>query len=68
MNLIVYRYCITTQHGPFVWTIYKRYRHFNDLHKALVLFVEAETRRSISELDKYVLNRIIKRYIYFLSL
>jgi hypothetical protein len=61
---MIYRYCITTQHGPFEWTIFKRYRHFNDLHKALVQFVEAETKRSMSELEKYVLNRISKRYIH----
>lgn len=51
-----HRYCVTTQHGPFQWSIFKRYRHFHDLHKALVQFVEAETKRSISDLDKYVLN------------
>ncbi|CAF3855329.1 unnamed protein product [Rotaria magnacalcarata] len=47
-----YLYCITTRHGPFEWTIYKRYRNFNDLHKALVQFVEAETKQSISDLEK----------------
>ena len=46
------RYCLTTKHGHFEWTIYKRYRHFNELHKALVQFVEAETKRSISDLEK----------------
>jgi len=68
INLIVYRYCITTQHGPFEWSIFKRYRNFHDLHKALVQFVEAETNRSITDFEKYVLNRGIKRYIYFISL
>ncbi|UJR16391.1 hypothetical protein I4U23_003294 [Adineta vaga] len=47
-----YLYCVTTKHGPFEWTIYKRYRNFNDLHKALVQFVEAETKHSISDLEK----------------
>ncbi|CAF3414576.1 unnamed protein product [Rotaria sp. Silwood1] len=47
-----YLYCVTTRHGPYEWTIYKRYRHFNDLHKALVQYVEAETKRSISDLEK----------------
>ncbi|CAF1019078.1 unnamed protein product [Rotaria sordida] len=47
-----YLYCVTTRHGPFEWTMYKRYRHFNDLHKALVQYVEAETKRSISDLEK----------------
>ncbi|CAF4056400.1 unnamed protein product [Rotaria sp. Silwood2] len=47
-----YLYCVTTRHGPFEWIIYKRYRHFNDLHKALVQYVEAETKRSISDLEK----------------
>jgi hypothetical protein len=52
LSFFFLRYCITTKHGPFEWTIYKRYRNFNDLHKALVQFVEAETKRSISDLDK----------------
>ncbi|CAF0891625.1 unnamed protein product [Adineta steineri] len=47
-----YLYCITTIHGPFQWTIYKRYRHFNELHKSLVQFVEAELKQSISDIDK----------------
>ncbi|CAF1153090.1 unnamed protein product [Adineta ricciae] len=47
-----YLYCVTTKHGPFEWTIYKRYRNFSDLHKALVQYVEAETKRSISDLEK----------------
>ena len=51
------RYCLTTEHGPFEWTIYKRYRHFSELHKALVQFVEAETKRSINDFDRSVRNR-----------
>jgi hypothetical protein len=54
INSIVCRYCITTKHGPFEWSIYKRYRNFHDLHKALVQFVEAETNQSISNFEKYV--------------
>ena len=52
MSLPILRYCVTVTHGPFEWTIYKRYRNFNELHKALVQYVEAETKRSISDLDK----------------
>ncbi|CAF3424732.1 unnamed protein product [Rotaria socialis] len=47
-----YLYCITTRHGPFEWTIYKRYRNFNDLHKALVQFVESDTQQSIGDSEK----------------
>jgi hypothetical protein len=65
INLFVIRYHITIQHGPYEWSIYKRYRHFHELHKSLVQFVEAETKRSISNADKYVLNRIIKPFISF---
>jgi hypothetical protein len=54
INSIVCRYCITTKHGPFEWSIYKRYRNFHDLHKALVQFVETETNQSISNFEKYV--------------
>jgi hypothetical protein len=61
INLIVYRYCIKTQHGPFEWSIYKRYRHFHDLHKALIQFVGAETKQSLSDLDKYVDHRSMSR-------
>ncbi len=56
MALIIYRYCITTKHGAFEWTIYKRYRHFHDLHKALLQYVEAETNHFINDFDKYVWN------------
>ncbi len=54
INSIVCRYCVTTKHGPFQWSIYKRYRNFHDLHKALVQFVETETNQSISNFEKYV--------------
>ncbi|CAF3679271.1 unnamed protein product, partial [Rotaria sordida] len=47
-----YLYCITTQYASFEWSVYKRYRHFHDLHKALVHFVETETKRSLSDLEK----------------
>ena len=39
-------------HGPFEWNIEKRYKHFHDLHKSLVEFVEQQTGRSISSLNK----------------
>ena len=55
-DLIICRYCITTKHGPFEWSIYKRYRNFHELHKALVQFVEAETHRSISVVERYLLK------------
>ncbi|CAF3892149.1 unnamed protein product [Adineta steineri] len=47
-----YLYCVTTQHGPFQWMIYKRYRNFHELHKSLVQFVEAETKRYITDSDR----------------
>ncbi|CAF2677542.1 unnamed protein product [Rotaria sp. Silwood2] len=47
-----YLYCVTTEYGPFEWSVYKRYRHFHELHKALIHFVQMETKRSISDLEK----------------
>ena len=48
------RYTITVQHGPaFEWLIKKRYKHFHDLHKALVHYVESETGRSVNSINKY---------------
>ena len=32
------RYIIECQHGPFRWTIRRRYKHFSGLHKSLRLF------------------------------
>ncbi|CAF3487840.1 unnamed protein product [Rotaria socialis] len=46
-----YLYCITVEHGRFEWCIYKRYRHFHDLHKALLQSVLIETKRSRSDLE-----------------
>ncbi|CAF0837476.1 unnamed protein product, partial [Didymodactylos carnosus] len=45
------KYCIITKHGSFEWSVFKRYRHFSDLHKRLVQFVQSDTQRSISDLD-----------------
>ncbi|CAF1211187.1 unnamed protein product, partial [Adineta ricciae] len=45
-----YLYDIRISHGTFEWSVLKRYRHFHDLHKSLVQFVEAETKRNINEL------------------
>ncbi len=51
--LYPYLYTITIRHGPsYEWTIKKRYKHFHDLHKSLVHFVEQETERSIDSLNK----------------
>lgn len=51
--LYPYLYQITIRHGPlFQWTIEKRYKHFHDLHKSLVNFVEKQTGRSMSSLNK----------------
>lgn len=48
-----YLYTIKVRHGDrFQWTIEKRYKHFHDLHKSLVGFVEKETGRSLSSLTK----------------
>ena len=58
------RYHITIRHGPFEWSVDKRYRHFHELHKSLVQFVEIQTKRSLSNTEKYVAKIIIKRYIY----
>ncbi|CAF1500960.1 unnamed protein product [Rotaria sp. Silwood1] len=60
-----YLYCITTRYGPFEWSVYKRYRHFHDLHKALAHFVEIETKRSLSDLEKKTLEmyRITLTYL-----
>ncbi|CAF3647720.1 unnamed protein product [Rotaria sp. Silwood1] len=39
-----YLYTIRVRHGPeFEWIIHKRYKHFHDLHKALVHYVERAT-------------------------
>ncbi|CAF4082566.1 unnamed protein product, partial [Rotaria sp. Silwood2] len=47
-----YLYTVTVRHGSaFEWTIHKRYKHFHDLHKALVHYVECATGRSISSLN-----------------
>lgn len=51
--LYPYLYTIKVRHGTrFEWTIEKRYKHFHDLHKSLVDFVEKETGRSLSSLTK----------------
>ncbi|CAF1532412.1 unnamed protein product, partial [Adineta ricciae] len=51
--LYPYLYTITIRHGPkFEWTIQKRYKHFHDLHKSLVRYVETETGHSMSSLNK----------------
>ncbi|CAF3869305.1 unnamed protein product [Rotaria sp. Silwood1] len=51
--LYPYLYTITVRHGSaFEWTIHKRYKHFHDLHKALVHYVEDITKRSLSSLNK----------------
>ena len=49
----MFRYDIRISHGTFEWSVLKRYRHFHDLHKSLVQFVEAETKRNITELGGY---------------
>lgn len=47
------RYTIKIRHGSSIeWIIKKRYKHFHDLHKALVKYIETETERSISSLNK----------------
>ncbi|UJR34309.1 hypothetical protein I4U23_021712 [Adineta vaga] len=59
--LYPYLYSITIRHGPlFQWTIQKRYKHFHDLHKSLVRFVETETGRSMSSLNKSHLSETTK--------
>ena len=51
--LYPYLYTITIHHGPnYQWTIAKRYKHFHDLHKSLVDFVEKESGKSLSSLNK----------------
>jgi len=51
--LYPYLYTITVRHGPsYEWIIKKRYKHFHDLHKSLVRYVETETGRSMSSLNK----------------
>ncbi|CAF3982782.1 unnamed protein product [Rotaria sordida] len=56
--LYPYRYSITVRHGTeFEWTINKRYKHFHDLHKALVHYVENLMERSISSLNRNNLSR-----------
>ncbi|CAF5057038.1 unnamed protein product [Rotaria sp. Silwood1] len=47
-------FCITAQHGCYEWTTYKRYRHFQDLHRALMNFVNIERKKSQNDLDMYV--------------
>ncbi|UJR30086.1 hypothetical protein I4U23_017627 [Adineta vaga] len=47
-----YLYCITILHGTFQWSIYKRYRHFHDLHKSLFQFVQGETKRNLNDFDR----------------
>ncbi|CAF4049833.1 unnamed protein product [Rotaria sordida] len=49
-----YLFCITAQHGLNKWTIYKRYRHFQDLHQTLMNFVNEERKKSNNDLDMYV--------------
>ncbi|CAF5053536.1 unnamed protein product, partial [Rotaria sp. Silwood1] len=44
-------FCITAQHGCYEWTTYKRYRHFQDLHRALMNFVNIERKKSQNDLD-----------------
>ncbi|CAF4787859.1 unnamed protein product, partial [Rotaria sp. Silwood1] len=48
-----YLFCITAQHGLNKWTIYKRYRHFQDLHQTLMNFVNEERKKSNNDLDMY---------------
>lgn len=51
--LYPYLYTITIRHGSnYQWTIEKRYKHFHDLHKSLVDFIEKETGKSLSSLNK----------------
>ena len=51
--LYPYLYTITIRHGPiYQWTIEKRYKHFHDLHKSLSDYVEQQTGRSVSSLNK----------------
>ncbi|CAF3996900.1 unnamed protein product [Rotaria sordida] len=51
--LYPYLYTIKVRHGySFEWTIQKRYKHFHDLHKDLIHYVENQTGRSISSLNK----------------
>ncbi|CAF0819823.1 unnamed protein product [Adineta steineri] len=58
--LYPYLYTITVRHGPqYEWTIMKRYKHFHDLHKSLVRYVETETGRSMSSLNKSQLSEVI---------
>jgi len=54
--LYPYLYKMKVHHGPFEWNIEKRYKHFHDLHKSLVEFVEQQTGRSISSLNKSQLS------------
>ncbi|CAF3798250.1 unnamed protein product, partial [Rotaria sordida] len=58
-----YLFCITTQHGLNEWITYKRYRHFQDLHKALMNFVGEERKKSKSDLD--IIQDENNEYPYF---
>ncbi|CAF1304062.1 unnamed protein product [Rotaria sordida] len=46
-----YLFCITIQHGSNEWTIYKHYRHFQNLHQVLMNFVDEERKKSQNVLD-----------------
>ncbi|CAF3008747.1 unnamed protein product [Rotaria sp. Silwood2] len=52
-SLNPYLYCIKIEHGAFQWSIYKRYRDFHDLHKALMHFSIVQRRRSTSDLEPW---------------
>ncbi|CAF4256278.1 unnamed protein product [Rotaria sp. Silwood2] len=64
-SLNPYLYCIKIEHGAFQWSIYKRYRDFHDLHKALMHFSIVQRRRSTSDLELYLiladyLNKVLR--------
>ncbi|CAF1245306.1 unnamed protein product [Didymodactylos carnosus] len=60
-------YTIIVAHGPFEWTIKKRYKHFSELHKILVKFVEDETKRSTASLNNYCVEIMMMDDVVFYS-
>ncbi|CAF4971548.1 unnamed protein product, partial [Rotaria sp. Silwood1] len=64
-----YLFCITVQHGLNQWTIYKHYRHFQDLHKTLMNFVDIESKSSKIDLNMYrllidCLNKVLRHPMF----